>query len=271
MKLYKLLKTRILKVQVHNMGCQHTMTVLIFPVHCLKVSLLTLKSFSCLCVYVEFIPKDGIASSMDAHITASVIPSSPDLILPVIDSIVDKFWECRRYGEPWDSNIPPCGFFDDLDDGQSTEAVTLRTHRQLVFDLVAETISEIYRSEEEDHPEAFFIPQLASIRPKPEPPTTLDSLKPRVETQVLRQLGLRDVVPVVVPKWTSNRRKQDAVDWLLVKELGEEEPGWVDYTAGEFDAKTQLVDSLMELMLNDTVQTIQQVMRFRQLTADVES
>jgi len=47
--------------------------------------------------------------------------------------------------------------------------------------------------------------------------------------------------------------------------LGEEEAGWVDYSAAEFDVKVQLVDSLMELMLNDTVQTIQQAMHYRQM------
>lgn len=148
--------------------------------------------------------------------------------------------------------------------------MTQRVHRQLVFDLVAETITEIYHSEDDDHlhcPDVYFIPKLATIRQKPEPPTTLDSLKPHVETQVLRQLRLRDAVPPSSPKWSS-RRRQDVVDCLLVKELGEEEPGWVDYTAAEFDVKTQIVDSLMELMLTDTVQTIQQAIQFRQMTVD---
>jgi len=219
----------------------------------------------CLCDYVEFVSKDAIAPSANVPAVASAIPQSPDLILPVIDTIVDKFWECRRYGELWDSRNPPTGFFDDLERGPSVEALTQRIHRRLVFDLVAEAITEIYRCEEETRPDACFIPKLATVRQKPEPPTTLDSLKPYVETQVLRQLGLRDVVRPSAPKWSS-RRKQDVVDWLLVKELAEEEPGWVDYTAAEFDAKTQIVDSLMELMLNDTVQTVQQVMQFRQMT-----
>jgi len=140
----------------------------------------------------------------------------------------------------------------------SSQAVSQRVHRRLVFDLAAETITEVYRSEDDDHlrcPNAYFVRKLATVRQKPEPPTTLDSLKPYVETRVLRQLRLHDVVPPSAPRWSS-RRRQDAVDWLLVKELGEEEPGWVDYTAAEVDVKTQLVDSLMELMLTDTVETI---------------
>jgi len=226
---------------------------------------------SCLCTFAEFAAKDAVASSAKARVTdltAPIIPQSPDLVLPVIDGIVDEFWRCRRYGELWDSSNPPGGFFDDCDSGSDIEAVTQRVHRRLVFDLVAETITEIYHCEEEDHtccPDAYFIPKLAVVRQKPEVPTTLDSLKPYVKTQVLRQLRLHNSVPPPAPKWSS-RRKQDTVDWLLVKELGEEEPGWVDYTAAEFDAKTQIVDSLMELMLNDTVQTVQQAMQFRQMT-----
>lgn len=224
--------------------------------------------------YAEFAAKDSIAASPKACTTdittTPVVPQSPDLIVPIIDNVVDKFWECRRYGELWDSSNPPSGFFDDCDDGSSIEAMTQRIHRQLVFDLVAETITEVYRSEDDDHfhcPDTYFVPKLATIRHKPEPPTTLDSLKPYVETQVLRQLKLRDAVPPSAPRWSS-RRKQDMVDWLLVKELGEEEPGWVDYTAAEFDVKTQLVESLLELMLNDTVQAVQQAIQFRQMTVD---
>ena len=228
-----------------------------------------------MCACAELAAKDTVSSTVKAAMTdftiPSVVPHSPDVIIPVINHIVDKFWECRRYGESWDSSNPPSDLFDDCDSGSSIDAVTQRIHRHLVFDLVAETITEIYRTEEDDQhsycPDAFVIPKRATVWPRPEPPTTLDELKPHVETQVLRQLRLRDAVPPSAPKWTSCR-KQDTVDLLLVKELGEEEPGWVDYTAAEFDAKNQLVDSLMELLLNDTVQTIQQAIQFRQMTVE---
>jgi len=228
-----------------------------------------------LCAELDLIPKDASTSSakveVNGVITAPVVPQSPELILPVINNIVDRFWDCRRYGELWDSTNPPSGFFDDCDSGPGIEAVTQRTHRRLVFDLVAETIAEIYRCENEDDERSYFrhaclVPKLAAVCQKPEPPTTLDLLKPQLEVAVLRQLKLRDVVPLSAPRWSS-RRKVDAVDLLLVKELGEEEPGWVDYTAAEFDVKTQIVDALMEMLLMDTVQTVQQAVRFRQITA----
>ena len=232
------------------------------------------KSFSFLCAYVELIPRETSTSSAKVEVndtaTAAIVPPSPDLILPVVDDIVDRFWDCRRYGESWDSSNPPSGFFDDCGSGPGIETETRRVHRRLVFDLAAEIITETYRSEEDDRsycPDACFVPKPAAVRQKPEPPTTLDSLKPRVEAEVLRRLKLRDVVPLSVPKWSS-RRKQDMVDLLLVKELSEEEPGWVDYTAAEWDVRTQLVDALMEMLLNDTVQTVQQAIRFRQITAD---
>ena len=225
------------------------------------------------CFYVEFVAKDAVSSSGKTRVTdfttVAVVPQSPHLIVPVIDKIVDNFWGCRRYGELWDSSDPPSGFFDDCDSGRSVEAATQRVHRRLVFDLVAETITEIYRSEDDDRsccPDTYVNQKLATVRQRPEAPTTLDTLKPYVRAQVLRQLKLTDAVPPSVAKWSS-RRKQDVVDWLLVKELGEEEPGWVDYSAAEFDVKTQIVDSLMELMLNDTVQTVQQAIQFRQMTA----
>ena len=223
---------------------------------------------------VELIPKDTSTSSATAEVndatTAPVVPQSPDVILPVVSDIVDTFWDCRRYGELWDSSNPPSGFFDDCASGPGIDAVAQRVHRRLIFDLVAETITEIYRSEEDDRSYSrgadLIPPRLAAVRQKPEPPTTLDMLKPCVEAEVLRQLKLRHAGPLSAPRWSS-RRKLDMVDLLLVKELGEEEPGWVDYAAAEFDVKTQIVDALMEMLLTDTVQTVQQAIHFRQITA----
>ena len=178
-------------------------------------------------VCAEFAAKGSIAAPVKAHFTdvtiTPVIPQSPDDIIPIIHNIVDKFWECRRYGESWDSRNPSPWFFDDCDgDGLSIEAVTRRMHRRLVFDLVTETLTEIYRGENDDSishsHDVGFTSKLATVRPQP--PTMLDSLKPYVESHVLRQLKLRDVVPPPAPRWSS-RRRQDAVDWLLVKELGE--------------------------------------------------
>ena len=224
----------------------------------------------CACVRVELAPKDAAAfpaTKADAFGTAatatSVVPQSPQSLVPLIHDVVDRFWECRRYGEPWDSDTPPDGFFDDCTSGSSVEAAARRTHRHLVFDLVAETIVEAYRSEE-DLDAADLTPKLGPRKREP-PPTTLDSLKPYVEDRVLGQLR-GTAGPAAPPRWSS-RRRQDVVDALLVRELAEEEPGWVDYSAAEFDVKTGLVDSLVELLLNDTVQTVQQAMRFRQMGA----
>jgi len=88
-----------------------------------------------------------------------------------------------------------------------------------------------------------------------------------VGAEVLRRLGVHGVVPVPAPRWTA-RRKLDPVDLLLVKELGDEEPGWVDYSAAEIDVKTQLVDSLMDMLIADTMQAVQQAIRFRQISVD---
>ena len=226
-----------------------------------------------LCACLELILKDASTSSARVEVSDAVItpivPQSLELIMPVIDNIVDRFWDCRRYGELWDSTNPPSGFFDDCNSGPSIKAATQHAHRRLIFDLVAETITEIYHCEDDDQsssPDAYLVPKLAAVRQKPEPPTTLNALKPQVEAAILRQLKLRDVIPLSTPRWSS-RRKLDMVDLLLVKELNEEEPGWVDYTAAEFDVKTQIVDALMEMLLIDTVQTVQQAVQFRQMTA----
>ena len=52
-------------------------------------------------------------------------------------------------------------------------------------------------------------------------------------------------------KWSS-RKKRDAVDEVLLAELKEEEPQWVDYQQDEFAVKMQVADSIFDQLMAET-------------------
>ena len=74
------------------------------------------------------------------------------------------------------------------------------------------------------------------------PPTHPDDVLPVVAQHVLSLLNLSESDKRLgasrTKKWSS-RKKRDAVDEVLLAELKEEEPQWVDYQQDEFAVKMQ--------------------------------
>lgn len=59
--------------------------------------------------------------------------------------------------------------------------------------------------------------------------------------------------------WSSlklGRKKRDFVDTILISELKEEEPDWVNYDQDELTVKLQIADSIFNVLIDDTVNTI---------------
>jgi len=210
-------------------------------------------------------------------VVQSIVPHTPALILPLVDKIVDEFWECRRYGELWNSSRPPPEYYSDAEiAGACTDAVSQRVHKKLILDLVAETLADVYLSEEDDHrnEDCHQRQSDARWRLSYDPPTTINVLKPLIQSRVLHKLGLTmtggsQSVTRPVFKWGTARRKHDNVDILLIRELRDEEPEWVDYSAEEFTVKMQLVDSLWELLLGETMNILKSTSRRRSVSREV--
>jgi len=84
----------------------------------------------------------------------------------------------------------------------------------------------------------------------------METLKPLVEQRVLQAMGLiesdRGAVQRRIMKALCAARKQkDSIDLLLIKELREEEPSWVDYEQDADTIKTRIVNSLMGVLITD--------------------
>ena len=67
-------------------------------------------------------------------------------------------------------------------------------------------------------------------------------------------------------RWSQKRR--DRVDQILVRELHSEESAWTDYSADEANVKDQLTESLLDMMLLDTVNVFAKIYEKKQKKSD---
>ena len=180
---------------------------------------------------------------------------------------MDVYWQRRRYGEPYDGFEPPESFFlsDEKEEGDSIENKSKRVYKKLLFDMTGEIIREVYKDENIETPPAWQKPK--QRRQKyfrgASPPTEVELLKPIVQKAVIDTLGLNGSRKADKNKW-SVRKKKDHVDNILVQELKEEEPQWVNYDDDEVAVKMQLTETIFDTLLTDTVHVISKIYRRRQ-------
>ena len=205
------------------------------------------------------------------------VPHNKQEIVELVGDSVDVFWEMRRYGEPWENVTPPESFFSsEKDSSEDMSGRSRHAFKSLVFDVTAEVLREMYKDEQEED-EVERAPWTRSCPPRrkyhkdPAPPTTLDELRPIVENNVLFYLGMADKDTPLVnrphPRKWGSRKKKDCVDEILVQELREEEPGWVNYDKDEVAVKMQLADSLMDSLLLESATVMANIYSQRWYTA----
>lgn len=197
--------------------------------------------------------------------TFYAVPHKKEEIKDLVSIAVDEFWKRRRYGESMDGVQAPDSFFTPEDAQQDMENKSHRVFKKLLFDLTGEIIRDVYKDEDNEHP-----PPWTKIKRKQQKyfrgislPTTIDVLKPIVQEVVIDILGLNGSRKADCNKWNI-RKKKDNVDSILVQELREEEPQWVDYDNDELAVKMQLTDSILDSLLADTVQTMNKIYRNKQ-------
>lgn len=232
---------------------------------------------------------DGIIQPTGSYevCSPSAVPRSRDTVQPLVSAAVDVFWQCRRYGEPWNEVTAPQSYLaagdDNIDDEMAICTVSCRVYRRLVFDLVAEILCDIFNDDDVADVSPLHDVRWPRRRPLPrrqrrfavtQPiPTTIDGVKPIVEQQVFACLGLAyadELYQATLQTSASKKRgidrrmRDDAVDRMLVEELSLEEPGWVDYDDDVTTRKLQMSDWLQEALLADTVYAVDNALHRRQ-------
>jgi centrosomal protein CEP350 len=197
------------------------------------------------------------------------VPNQKEQLVPLIHDTAEVFWERRRYGESWDDVEPPTEFFSSEDQGADMESRSKKVYKRMVFDVTAEVLRDLYK--EESQSEDSFWTQFRKQRAWPvrerSPPTTLQALKPVLEQRVLRVLHRQDPSKERLHKKTmktwSSRKKKDHVDQILVQELRQEEPEWINYDEDELAVKIQLADAIFDSLLTETGQMLTSIQQKR--------
>ena len=138
-----------------------------------------------------------------------------------------------------------------------------KLYQELVFDVARELISEVHEFREylsEKHPPWMKPPKKTYSKfVRQAHLLSKDELISAVDSYVSTCIGLNDGRPDLEKykrKLPLNVSKKDYVDAVLIEELREEEPLWVNYDDDELKVKVQLTDSIMDSLIDEVVDII---------------
>ena len=202
------------------------------------------------------------------------VPHHPSEVSPVVALSLSVFFDRKRRGLPIGSGSPPSEIIGEDKADDDLESNSKRVYRRLVFDLSGNILKELLS---EEVPPSLPPWMKAKRRRKRRLHRGLNPLVrekdylPVVEQQVLNLIGLGDARPSldrVRRKTPLKAGKKDFVDAILIQELREDEPLWIDYDDDELAVKFQVADAIFESLLSETVMVLNAVQMRREARAD---
>jgi len=217
--------------------------------------------------------EESFGRSRTASLLFSV-PHRPSEVSPLVASSLSVFFKRKRQGLPIDNVTPPSEIIGEDETDDDLEANSKRVYRRLVFDLTGSLLKELLSEEAPSNRPSW-------MRAKPrrkrrlhrglQPLVHEQDFLPVVEQQVLNLIGLGDRPSLerVRRKTPLKAGKKDFVDAILIQELREDEPLWIDYDDDELAVKFQVADAIFESLLSETVMVVNAVQLRREARADV--
>lgn len=203
------------------------------------------------------------------------VPHRPSEVSPLVASSLSVFFNRKRRGLPIDNITPPSEIIGDDEADDDLQANSKRVYRRLVFDLSGSLLKELLSEEAPSNRPSWM---KAKPRRKRrfhrglQPLIHEEDFLPVIEQQVLNVIGLGDARPSlerVRRKTPLKAGKKDFVDAILIQELREDEPLWIDYDDDELAVKFQVADAIFESLLSETVMVVNAVQLRREARADV--
>ena len=202
------------------------------------------------------------------------VPHRPSEVSPVVASSLSFYFDRKRRGLPVDVVSPPSKIIGEDEADDDLEANSKRVYRRLVFDLSGNVLKELLTEEAPSNRPSWM---KANPRRKrrfhrgSQPLVHEKDYLPVVEQQVLNLIGLGDARPSldrVRRKTPLKAGKKDFVDAILIQELREEEPLWIDYDDDELAVKFQVADAIFESLLSETAMVVNAVQMRREARMD---
>lgn len=184
---------------------------------------------------------------------------------------VQVFHEKVLSKEPVSGASPPPTLMGSDTKGTDIESTSRRAYTKLMFTLSGEVYQAICHEQEPTVQAPWMKPKRKPRRYFfQRPPRNETEMTSAVEDRVLSLSGLitkqKQETPLAGSKLS---KKKDHVDEILIDELKEEEPEWIDYDNDELSVKMQLADALFESLLVDTAMALHQIEDKRKARANL--
>lgn len=202
------------------------------------------------------------------------VPHRSSEVGQMVASSLSFYFERKRRGLPIDTASPPFEIIGEDEADDDLEANSKRVYRRLVFDLSGNVLKELLFEEVPTNRPSWVKTKSRHKRRlhRGLQPLVLESdYVPVVEQEVLNLMGLgesRPSVDSVRRKTPLKAGKKDFVDAILIQELREEEPLWIDYDDDELAVKFQVADAIFESLLSETVMVVTAVQMRREARLD---
>ncbi|XP_034035575.1 centrosome-associated protein 350 isoform X2 [Thalassophryne amazonica] len=147
--------------------------------------------------------------------------------------------------------------------GEDQEAACIHSYKKVVYDLTWEILHEIFSDDPNTNLPEWAKPQRVKnpVFQRVKMTNDVGRVQEFITAEILNLYGFTE--DLKQPDWQKmlkfGRKKRDRVDQILAQELHEEESQWVTYDEDELFVKNQLADSLFDMLLKDTANTLTQI------------
>ena len=201
------------------------------------------------------------------------VPHSVNEVPSLVSNYLSVYYNKKKTGQSLSCITPPPELVSSAD-SEDLETISKRVYRKLVFELTGDVFRDLLAEEAQSHPPPWMKPKR---RRKPRfhhgmrRLQEVDDYLPVVQQRVMHLVGLGDARPTlesVRRKTPLKTGKKDAVDAILIQELREEEPQWIDYDDDELAVKFQVADAILESLITETVMVMNAIQDRRDVRSE---
>ncbi|XP_031558415.1 centrosome-associated protein 350-like isoform X2 [Actinia tenebrosa] len=206
-----------------------------------------------------------------------VVPHDCSEVKEMIFSSLLTFYNRKKAGRSLGNVTPPPEFSETNVDDNDTDRRIQQVYRRQIFDLTGEVFRDVLNEESPPSHPSWMKPRRRRknrFYHSLSPMMNEHDYLPVVQQRVLDLVGLGNERPSLESlrrKTPLKIGKKDAVDAILIQELREEEPQWIDYDDDELAVKFQVADAIFDSLLSETVMVMNAVQRRKDSRRDIGS
>ena len=145
-----------------------------------------------------------------------------------------------------------------------TRQAHLQIFRHLLFDMSYQMISEVKREAPNQH--LILQPPKKFRRSFGKRQLVYKDPRPGEEVPFVASC-VREMIDFPKKHSSYQGAREDPVETLLMKEMKEEEPGWIDYSEHEYIVKMEAADSIFNSLMEDALNTTMLIRRKRKIVS----